>query len=264
MAIVYLGTRPADLINRILMVGLVGTFFAILFYTAPYITLESFSAPNQHFSLSPLPVLMTTLGFQMVIPTVRAYMAGTGEELSKVIWIGSLIPLVVYSLWELWIFGIFSAGNLHMIGASKEPAAAIIQGLASVAHFPEMVQIAAYFTIFLIVTSLIGVSLSLFDFIADGLKMSKVGFKRVALMALTFLPPAFILYLFPESFVQAFRFAGIMVAGIFGVFPALMVIKMRNGRFKQTYRTPGGGFMLYATLFFFSGIIVSEVVRLCA
>ena len=115
------------------------------------------------------------------------------------------------------------------------------------------------FSIFAILTSLIGVSLSLFHFLADGLKLNKKGFGGITLFVLTFLPPIVAINVSKTGFNEILSFAGIFVAYILGILPVTMVWRGRYTLNKATgFKVPGGKFLLIITYAFFVFVIIQE------
>lgn len=226
---VYLGTRSVDWVNRLLMFGLIVTYFLLIAFLPPHIQ------PNflQHVDLRAIwvaiPVLITSYGFHIVIPTLTTYLHRDVKKLRLIIFLGSLLPFVVYTVWELLILGVVPLSNLSAAWISGQSSAT---PLAAILHNPWISAIASAFSFFAIVTSFLGVSLSLSDFLTDGLKMKRYSFGREFASLLTFVPPLFFVYAYPRGFILALQFAGIFVAILLCILPALMAWKL------PLYRTP--------------------------
>jgi tyrosine-specific transport protein len=78
------------------------------------------------------------------------------------------------------------------------------------------------------VSSFLGVTLGLQDFLADGFKIEKTLRGRLLLGLMTFVPPFLASVLFPNIFLQALRLAGgFGVALLLGLLPVLMVWRGR-------------------------------------
>ncbi|MCB1082193.1 MAG: hypothetical protein KDK63_03500, partial [Chlamydiia bacterium] len=74
---------------------------------------------------------------------------------------------------------------------------------------PSFPLIARFFAFFAIVTSTLGVSFSMVDFIGDGLKIGeRKGMKRLGLTLLVFAPPFVLAVLNPDIFTTALGVAG--------------------------------------------------------
>ncbi|MCH8907600.1 MAG: tryptophan/tyrosine permease, partial [Candidatus Heimdallarchaeota archaeon] len=65
-----------------------------------------------------------------------------------------------------------------------------------------------FFSSVCILTSFLGVSLCVFDFLADGLKLKKKGRQGVGVLAATFIPPTMVVLFYPGIFISALGYAG--------------------------------------------------------
>jgi len=88
-----------------------------------------------------------------------------------------------------------------------------------------LTHIARFFAFFAIVTSVLGVSFSMVDFLGDGFKIVKrTGLKRIGLTLLTFFPPFLFAWINPHIFDTALGIAGgIGEALLNGILPVLLV-----------------------------------------
>jgi tyrosine-specific transport protein len=93
---------------------------------------------------------------------------------------------------------------------------------------PILGLIANAFAFFAIITSFLGVSLGLVDFLRDGLKLQSKKRGRFWACFLAFLPPLFFVYAFPRSFIMALEYAGAFVAILLILFPTLMIWKLQE------------------------------------
>jgi amino acid permease len=90
------------------------------------------------------------------------------------------------------------------------------------------------FVMFAIGSSLIGVSVSLFDFVKDWLKHHHQSQIMVAMIA--FLPPVLSVLFYPKLFILALRPAGILVAVLLMILPVLNCYGLRSKGKTGTYR----------------------------
>ena len=249
--IVYLGTRPVDMWNRVLMVGKITAFLALVFLGAKEVqpTLLNRSAPE--YALFALPILVISFGFHNMIPSLTDYLQGDTKRVKKSIILGGLFTLVIYLVWQIIVLGIVPlegpSGILATIKSGEEASQAII-GIMGASWVSYFVTLLAFFAI---LTSFLAQALSLSHFLADGLKVSYKKHEEVWLVVLTLLPPMLLSVLFPNIFLKALDFAGGICAVIlFGVMPVMMVWK---GRYKKnmegTYQVFGGKVLLFVLMF---------------
>lgn len=257
---VYEGTRYVDLVNRVLMTGLVIAYGLMTYYLAPHVDLSKVMHTEWRYLPMAVSVVSTSFGFQIIIPTLSQYLNRNVSMLKKVILIGSLIPLVVYIIWEFLTLGVIPLEGQHGIiqgyARGEDGASLLSEGL----KHPTFTVIATIFSFFAIITSLLGVSISLLDFLADGLKIKKTSWGKIALFTLTFLPPFFFIITDPRAFLSALDYAGgFGVVILLGLLPALMVWAGRYyHRFNSVYTAPGGKPALLLAILFSLLVIAFE------
>jgi tyrosine-specific transport protein len=208
--------------------------------------------------LTPLTVVITSYGFSTIIPSLRSYFDNDIRKLRIVILIGSLIPLFCYIAWVAVIFGgIPYEGEYGILSmASTDSTLGLAQSL--IHHFgnPSVTTFTNVFTSICVLTSFLGVSLCVVDFLADGFKLEKVGIKSLFLHLATFLPPLVIALIFPAAFTTCLSYAGIFIAILIILFPALMVWTGRyRHHIKADYRVIGGKLPLLLMMLIAIGII---------
>ena len=99
-----------------------------------------------------------------------------------------------------------------------------------------------------ITTSFLGVSLGLFDFLADALQRPNTLRGKFELSALTFLPPILFAIFYPHGFILALGYAAICVAFSHVMLPALIVWQLRKRKIPSPYRVFGGKILLFIVL----------------
>lgn len=260
---VYLGARYVDALNRLLFLGLILTYFMMVFFTLPAVHPAYLSDGKPLSLLSAFPILSTAFGYHVVIPSMRLYLAGHVKRLVKIIVVGSFISLVVYLFWDLVVFGtipVTGTLSLETIQQSGQPASEIANTLAALTQKTSLVMIIEFFIFFAIATSFIGLSLALFDFLSDGLKIPRKPLGNILVIFLTFIPPLTYALLFPKGFILALSYAGVFVAILHGILPAAMAWSGRNRSLPRHYLAPGGKFGMVIILLF-SLLIIAMAVR---
>ena len=232
--IVYSGAGLIDLLNRIMVVGLVTSFF-ILIISCFYVVDWDLNIANKDFNFSLmlqlLPVIITAFGYQVVIPSVRHYLEDDVNLLPRIILVGSLIPFALYFVWSILIYvalpytGVYS---INALGVSAHPAIDLPLFLYNIYNQPLITNSISSFAFFALTSSILGIAISLFDFLADRLLYTKHNFNRITVVIFTVIPPALFSYFYPEGFMMALSLAGIFVAILNGILPVLMVYKLRT------------------------------------
>ncbi len=228
-AIVHRGAKAVDHLNRALMVGLIISYLALILLGLPHIQGPLLMRSNWSYALLALPILVISFGFHNMIPSLAEYFKGDLTRLRVAILIGSACPLVIYILFELVILGIVPlGGEFGLIQALKQGQSAT-WSLEHIIGKSVLSFAADAFALFAITTSFLTQSLSLVDFLADGLKVSKERQGRVLLVLLALSPPLLFSFLYPGIFIKALNFAGSYCAVVlFGAIPALMVWKLKS------------------------------------
>ncbi|MDG2449457.1 MAG: aromatic amino acid transport family protein, partial [Saprospiraceae bacterium] len=113
------------------------------------------------------------------------------------------------------------------------------------------------FSNFAIASSFLGIGLNLFDYIADTFSIGNDIKGRFYTACITFLPPGVANFFFPNGFIAAIGFAGLVVFIGFFLLPFLMVWKLRSQKAIATYRLSGGKPVILLV------IIVSGIAAIC-
>lgn len=258
---VYQGIRSVDLINRLLMAGLVVTFLLMVLFLFPHVQAELLSYSDWSALWIAVPIVSTSFGFHIIIPSLTNYLHRDVRSLRLVILIGSLIPLLVYIVWEWLALGIVPVGGPNGLAAGYQAGSNGAALLSIALGHSQLALIARLFSFFAIITSFLGVAVSLSDFLADGFKIPKTPTGRLLLYALTFLPPLALTLTDPRAFLDALEYAGAFgVVTLLGLLPVLMVWKGRYSQHRaSTFQTPGGKIALIIALLISLTVIGLEV-----
>lgn len=234
---IYIGTLGVDLVNRLLMFGLVVAYIFLIFVIPSHIEGELLMHVDFSPTLFAIPVVLTSFGYHIIIPTLTEYLHHDKSHLKKTIIFGSILPLVVYILWQFLILGTVPIeGKYSLMSAWKQGVSATIP-LAQVIKNSWITVPARFFSFFAIVTSFLGVSLSLSDFLIDGFNLSRKRWEGRSLACLlTFIPPLIFIYTFPRGFILALEYAGAFVAILLAFLPAAMAWKLKTPKFYQSMR----------------------------
>jgi tyrosine-specific transport protein len=264
--IVYFGARSVDWVNRLLMVGLIGSYAFLIGRVAPHVSSEMLAGGHPQYLWSVGPLLVTSFGFHLLIPSLKNYLHGDIKSLRLSIIFGSLLPLIVYLLWELLILGVIPAeGEKGLIAIQhaertmgKHVVVELTQLLSDMLNNSQVTLFARLFGLCALLTSFIGVALGLFDFFADGFHIKKTITGKLLLAALTFLPPILFAIYYPR-FLVALHYAGVFAAILLVIFPALMVWWGRYRLQLPTFYRVWGGKPLVIMVFLFGvGVIALE------
>lgn len=248
--VVYGGIRSVDYVNRGLMFGKLGIYLLLVLIISPHISVDGLTGGSARAFTGMLMVLVTSFGFASIVPSLRDYFDNDIPTLRRVILFGSLIPLVCYIAWDAVIMGVITReGENSLIALMSSPHATsgLTDALDQSVHSPWISGFFGFFTSICMVTAFLGVSLGLFDFLADGLKLQKTGKQGKSTLALTFIPPLMVVLVNPGIYLHALSYAGICCVILLLLLPALMAWQGRKTCLadpSQSHMIPGGNAML--------------------
>ncbi|CAH8196087.1 aromatic amino acid transport family protein [Vibrio aestuarianus] len=258
--IVTVGTSTVDKVNRLLFAGKMIAMIAVLTFLAPNVS-QSYllSMPlGQGLVVAAIPVIFTSFGFHGSIPAIVKYLDGDTPSLRKAILCGSAIPLVIYIFWQLVTLGVVSQPEL----VENSGLSALIVTLGQTVHQSNLSSTIGIFADLALLTSFLGVSLGLFEFMGDTIKKKKIGANRTVAAIITFVPPLVFALFYPQGFIIALGYAAIALTILAIFLPVVMVIKVRNQEQfngENQYQVKGGKVALTMTAATGLMIITSQV-----
>lgn len=228
--IISLGTRIVDLSTKLVFtIKLIFLFFVILFLT-PHIKLENLAhlPSNGLIVLSTIPIIFTSFGFYVVIPSLVQYLNGDSKKLKSVFIIGSAIPLIIYLIWELAVLGSIDNQTFATILKKNSGLEGLLLAIREIQE-SSFVKIAMnVFAAAAILTSFWGVTLSLYHYIKDLAKHRPSIKKPITSLTLTFLPPLVFALFYPDGFIIALGYASISLVILALIMPMLMLQKAQK------------------------------------
>lgn len=256
---IYLGMRSVDYLNRLFFFGKVITYIAVVAMVSPFVEFPQLAHVDVNKIWLALPIVVTSFGFQNTIPSLRVYLQDDVKKLRLAIIIGSTLPLLVYFLWEFVIVGVVpiqGEQGLLSVLASGQPATGLAASLDHILQNGWISNLFKTFTMCAIVTSFIGVSFSLFGFLMDSFSITENQKGRLLGLVLTFVPPLLFAFFYPDGFILALGYAGIFVAILLGILPALMAWSGRHWKKIATGYQPKINRGILTLIILFSLVII--------
>lgn len=252
--IIYFGHRVVDRVNWILMVSLIISYVLLLLIGTTEVSMSNLMNKNWGLSFMAAPVLFSAYGYHNIVPSVTFYLKQNVRKLRAAIVLGTALPFLVYSFWQWMILGTLSPEE---IAFSAKQGVPVTHTLQEITGSSVLSLLGGYFGFFALVTSFLGVSLSMVDFFADGFKVKGPGIPRAALCLLVFLPPAIFAAVNPGIFIEALGIAGGYGEAVLnGMIPIMMVwVGRYHLNLKGKYRVKGGRPLLIV-LFIFTLVII--------
>jgi tyrosine-specific transport protein len=229
--IVYRGIASVDWANRALMFIKLSALIILMIVISPQSHIDVLLKPAETIPhIGTIMVVLTSFGFAIILPSIRVYLGGDEKRLSRAMWIGSLLPLIIYLLWIGLIQGAVSRAGLVALNNAANTNSQLMQDLINLTHSTWLHALSRVFVSICALTAFLGVSMCLLDFLSDGLKRTKLGGRRIPLTFLTYLPPLLIVLFDPALFTGALAYAGVICVIILIIMPLVMyfVARKRN------------------------------------
>jgi tyrosine-specific transport protein len=229
--IVTLGMARIDYVNRLLMFFKACVFLSVLFGFSQHLTLKYvLLLPSQNLSPSLIIIVLTSYGFACIIPSLRSYYHSDVKKIKKMICWGMGIALLCYLLWVTLIFCVIppqGAYGLHHMANSSHPVSDLQRALNHTLHLTWITQAINIFSGICIMTSFLTNSVSLVDFISDGLSGYKRRGKQLLVYLMAYAPPFAAVLFYPRAFLLGLSMAGMFAIVLMLILPALMVWRFR-------------------------------------
>ncbi len=251
--VVYLGIQSIDYVNRGFISVKFAALFVLILLILPRTNVDLLGTGNPLLSIGSITVMLTSFGSATVIPSLRVYFDSDVRKLRFAVLAGSMVPLVCYIAWVGVIFGVVpreGEQGLIAILDSSHSTTDLVRAISSSVNSIWVTDFAKVFTSISVVTSFLGVSLSLADFLTEGLNSKHQGDRMSGLvMAATYAPPLFFVLFYPAAFIKGLSVAGIFCIILLMLLPALMAWSLRYYSLKSSpYRVVGGKFSLLVTI----------------
>nr|WP_155274600.1 tryptophan permease [Gallibacterium anatis] len=256
-AFVWLSTKAVDRFTTVLIFGMVVAFFlsttGLLTSVKTEVLFNTIAQGEQSYLpylLVALPVCLVSFGFHGNVPSLVKYYDRDGQRVQKAIILGTLIALLIYVLWQLAIQGNLPRQEFAPVIEKDGDIAALLGALNKYIQTEYMAVILNFFAYMAIASSFLGVTLGLFDYIADLFKFDDSISGRTKTTLITFLPPLLLSLQFPFGFVIAIGYAGLAATIWAAIVPALLARACRKKFPDQNYTVFGGNFMIYFIILF--------------
>lgn len=254
--IVWLSTRAVDRLSTILIGGMVITFVMsvgdMFTHVQPAVLFNrgDDQASYLPYALAALPYLLTSFGYHGNVPgLVKYYHKDSGAVVRSLVY-GTLLALAIYILWQYVIQGNIARDAFKQVIAEGGNIGSLLKQMGNVSSSQTVGQLLNAFSYMALASSFLGVSLGLFDYLADFFKFSDDTLGRSKTALVTFAPPTIAALLFPNGFLYAIGFAGLAATVWAVIVPAMMARASRRRFTEAQYRAPGGyGMILFIILF---------------
>ena len=270
-AAVFWSTKATDHFNRSLISVKGFLLIAALAFIMPHVDVSKLIASQNLssqsiFLWSAVPVFTNAFFYQFVIPSLRIYIGDEPRQLKWIVMTGTTTALIIYLLWLAATLGTIPFdGDNSFTSLARTPGSSVGEFTQLMIHLINNKWVTTSingFANIAMTTSFLGVSLGLFDFLADGFKRPDTRFGRLQTAFLTFTPPLTIALFFPNIFVAAMNYAAIPIAVLALIIPALMAYKLRkHPTLKSPYRIKYGNTLFFMLVLIGFALAVLAVVN---
>ena len=248
---IFCGTHAVEKVNEFLMAGLCLTFLMFVYFAFAEVDLDRLSHRNWTEAALALPVSFTAFAFQGVVPTLVRAMHHDRQRIRRAIIIGSGLPFFCYCVWQGVVQGCVPTFGPGGLAEALEKGVDAAVPLKKALQDPRVLIVSDFFAFCALVTSFLGVTLGLRDFLADGLQIKKTAKGKLIICLLIFLPPIVIGTVNPHIFLTALSLAGgVGCALLLGLVPTLMAWVDRKRMDRSDHLLPGGYPLLVALIVF--------------
>lgn len=256
---VVVGVKSVDGLTRVLFLGKIVAFIAVLLMMLPKAKLENLTAIplDNLLIISAVPIFFTAFGFHVIMGTINSYLDADIGKIRKSIYIGTAIPLVAYLLWQLATHGVLSQNEFTTILAQDPTLNGLVKATSQITGSTVLGETVRIFSVLALITSFLGVALGIFEGVSDLLKRLNLPTNRLWLTIATFTPPILFALFYPNGFIKALGYAGLLFAFYGMILPIGLAWKARRQYPNLPYRVLGGNLALVVALI--AGIIIMVI-----
>ncbi|MDW0735078.1 aromatic amino acid transporter [Mannheimia haemolytica] len=253
---VVVGVKSVDGLTRVLFLGKIVAFIAVLLMMLPKAKLENLTAIplDNLLIISAIPIFFTAFGFHVIMGTINSYLDADIGKIRKSIYIGTAIPLVAYLLWQLATHGVLSQNEFTTILTQDPTLNGLVKATSQITGSTILGEMVRLFSVLALITSFLGVSMGIFEGVGDLLKRLNLPTNRLWLTIATFTPPILFALFYPNGFIKALGYAGLLFAFYGMILPIGLAWKARRQYPNLPYRVIGGNLALVVALI--AGIMV--------
>lgn len=251
-AVVAVGIRSVDGLTRVLFIGKIIAFVAVLLMMLPKAKLVNLTAIplDNLLVISAVPIFFTSFGFHVIMGTINDYLEADVRKIRLAIIIGTLIPLSAYLLWQLATHGVLSQYEFVEVLKQDPTLNGLVNATAQITGSNMLGELVRLFSSLALITSFLGVAMGIFEGVGDLFQRLNFSTNRLFLTVCTFVPPLGFALFYPNGFIAALGYAGLLFAFYGLILPIGLAWKARQKHPNLPYRVAGGSVALIVALFF--------------
>lgn len=254
--IVWLSTKAVSRMTTIVLGAKILTFFmtfgGLMWHVEPAILFNraEVTASYLPYVLMTLPFCLASFGYHGNVPSLMKYYGKDPLIIRRCLLLGTLMALVLYIIWLVGTMGNIPRPAFIAIAEKGGNIDVLVQTLSGLLNSSTLDLLLTVFSNFAVANSFLGVTLGLFDYLADLFKFDDSRLGRFKTALVTFLPPIAGGLLWPDGFIYAIGFAGLAATVWAAIVPALLARASRRRFGSPNYRVWGGNAMIILILCF--------------
>lgn len=186
--------------------------------------------------LGVVPFCLASFGYHGNISGLISYYNGDHRRVKRCQCIGTFMALVIYLFWITCTMGNLPRSAFPEIARKRGDIAALMQAFNLHSSNHNLTILFSTFSHFAVICSFVGVTAGLVDYISDRLSIPTTRAGRLKATCITFLPPLGLSLLFPNGFVAAIGYAG-LIATIWAVIVPGMLHQKMQARLSDEYQS---------------------------
>ena len=253
---VIIGIKGVDGLTRLLFIGKIIAFLFVLAMMFPNVQMKNLMATpiDNKLILAAVPIFFTSFGFHVIMASINTYLDADIRRIRIAILIGTAIPLGAYLLWQLATHGVLSQSEFIQILQQDPTLNGLVTATREITGSAILGEMVRLFSALALITSFLGVALGIVECVGDLLKRVRLPANRLLLAPLTFVPPLLFALFYPNGFIAALGYAGLLFAFYGLLLPIGLAWRARKLHPELPYRVAGGNVALI--LAFVAGIII--------
>ncbi|WP_154931353.1 tryptophan permease [Klebsiella grimontii] len=254
--IVWLSTKAVSRMTTIVLGAKILTFFmtfgGLMWHVEPAILFNRAEGNASYlpYVLMTLPFCLASFGYHGNVPSLMKYYGKDPLTIRRCLLLGTLMALVLYIIWLVGTMGNIPRPAFIAIAEKGGNIDVLVQTLSGLLNSSTLDLLLTVFSNFAVASSFLGVTLGLFDYLADLFKFDDSRLGRFKTALVTFLPPIAGGLLWPNGFIYAIGFAGLAATVWAAIVPALLARASRRRFGSPSYRVWGGNAMIILILCF--------------
>lgn len=248
--------RASDYANRFFVI------LKFLFFALATVAMILYINPN-YLSKMPVslfafifawPTLLPSFGFHNIIPVIYEYQKGDIKQIKKSIFIGSISVLIIYIIWVFLALSLIPQQGLHsyqslFISGNNTPVGLTSQ-IKEISGSGLLEVGLNLFIHIAIITSFIGVGISLIHYIRDLFAKYNKKIGNILVAIICFVPPLIFTVFYPNGFILALQYAAIFAVIIFVYTPTILGRKTKlKVSYSNTYVIAMGSMVIIFQIF---------------